>query len=103
MTDAGHDFLSHGAIALVTARCAGCGCRIATYWADPGFCDEHPAPAGEWRTWNASCTCMPAPRLPEGAKLEKLVERARRRIDDRVSRRLGHYEHAHAPVTVRVQ
>ncbi|MDT5149221.1 MAG: hypothetical protein QOI01_954 [Mycobacterium sp.] len=90
-SDGGHEFLFHQPRALITARCSQCHRPVGTFWAeDP--CEHHPVPdSGTWA--HGMCSCTPAPRLPTGAELAKLVDRARRR---------NHGGDRHAAVTIRV-
>jgi hypothetical protein len=82
------DFFAGPDRALIEARCARCGRHVGVYWIDES------ASQGEWIFRFRACTCTPAPRLPAGEQLEKLIDRGRRaRHTDDVT---------HAPVKIRI-
>lgn len=74
--DGGHAFLfHHPPEAKIVARCARCGQIVATYGAAAWDCDH--TPPADWHG-PSRCSCMPAPVLPAGEDLGKLLDRARR-------------------------
>ncbi len=60
------------AIPLIAARCAHCYQLVARY------CAPRSNGPGSWESGRNGCTCDPAPVLPEGDELDRLVTRARR-------------------------
>lgn len=77
----GHEFFFHTPTAAVVARCARCHRHAATYWLTD-TCTYPDCPTGglrgEWRP-SPKCLCNPAPELPSGERLDKLVQRALRK------------------------
>lgn len=68
-------------VPLIAARCRRCYRLHARYLYQLDSASDEVG-TGQWEIGSRnSCECAPAPLLPDGAELARLIERAKRKVD----------------------